>query len=69
MPALENIDSYPLCLDNSTYTSQEYHRIGGGSRHTEYQLFLSFRSRIPMVSDCSPANRERELGLDRHETC
>ena len=26
------------------------------------------RSRIRKVSDCSPANRERELGLDRRET-
>ena len=34
MPALENIDSYPLCVDNSTYTSQEYHRIGGGGLDT-----------------------------------
>jgi hypothetical protein len=26
------------------------------------------RRRSPKVSDCSPANRERELGLDRRET-
>jgi hypothetical protein len=26
------------------------------------------RSRILKASDCSPANRERELGLDRRET-
>jgi hypothetical protein len=26
------------------------------------------RSRIRTASDCSPANRERELGLDRRET-
>ena len=32
------------------------------------RLFLSFRSRIRKVSDCSPANKERELGLDRRET-
>ena len=31
-------------------------------------LFLSFRSRILIVLDCSPANRERELSLDRRET-
>jgi hypothetical protein len=30
--------------------------------------FLSLRSRIRQASDCSPANRERELGLDRRET-
>ena len=29
---------------------------------------LSSRRRSPKVSDCSPANRERELGLDRRET-
>ena len=32
------------------------------------RLFLSLRSRIRQASDCSPANRERELGLDRRET-
>jgi hypothetical protein len=26
------------------------------------------RSRIRKASDCSPVNRERELGLDRRET-
>ncbi|KAL6418735.1 hypothetical protein ACFW04_011829 [Cataglyphis niger] len=29
------------------------------------RLFLSLRSRIRQASDCSPANKERELGLDR----
>ena len=32
------------------------------------RLFLSLRSRIRQVLDCSPTNRERELGLDRRET-
>ncbi|KAF2892122.1 hypothetical protein ILUMI_14051, partial [Ignelater luminosus] len=32
------------------------------------RLFLPLRSRIRQASDCSPANRERELGLDRRET-
>ncbi|SBS95710.1 hypothetical protein POVCU2_0098020 [Plasmodium ovale curtisi] len=32
------------------------------------QFFLSLRRRSLKVSDCSPANRERELGLDRRET-
>ena len=32
------------------------------------RLFLSLRRRSPRVSDCSPSNRERELGLDRRET-
>ena len=32
------------------------------------RLFLSLRRRSRKVSDCSPANRERELGLDRRET-
>ena len=32
------------------------------------RLFLSLQSRIRQASDCSPANRERELGLDRRET-
>ena len=32
------------------------------------RLFLPLRSRIRQASDCSPANRQRELGLDRHET-
>ena len=31
------------------------------------RLFLSLRRRSPKVSDCSPANRERELGLDSRE--
>ena len=30
--------------------------------------FLSLRRRSPKLSDCSPANRERELGSDRRET-
>ena len=28
------------------------------------RLFLSLRSRIRQALDCSPTNRERELGLD-----
>ncbi|KAM3715121.1 Protein HYPER-SENSITIVITY-RELATED, partial [Dirofilaria immitis] len=32
------------------------------------RLFLSLRSRIRQALDCSPTNRERELGLDRRET-
>ncbi|CAE8699495.1 unnamed protein product [Polarella glacialis] len=32
------------------------------------RLFLSWRRRSPEVSDCSPANRERELGLDGRAT-
>ena len=32
------------------------------------RLLLSLRRRSPKVSDCPPANRERELGLDRRET-
>ena len=32
------------------------------------RLFLSLRTRIRQVMDCSPTNRERELGLDRRET-
>ncbi|SBS82200.1 hypothetical protein POVCU1_006720 [Plasmodium ovale curtisi] len=32
------------------------------------RLFLSLGRRSLKVSDCSPANRERELGLDRRET-
>ncbi|CAE1311195.1 unnamed protein product [Acanthosepion pharaonis] len=32
------------------------------------RLFLSFRSRIRQALDCSPTDRERELGLDRRET-
>ena len=32
------------------------------------RLFLSLQSRICQVSDCSPANRERELDLNRRET-
>ncbi len=32
------------------------------------RLFLSLRSRIRKALDCSPTNRERELGLDRRET-
>ena len=32
------------------------------------RLFLLLRSRIRQVSDCSPTDRERELGLDRRET-
>ena len=31
-------------------------------------LFLLLRRRSPKASDCSPTNRERELGLDRRET-
>ncbi|CAE1261424.1 unnamed protein product [Acanthosepion pharaonis] len=32
------------------------------------RLFLSLRSRIRQALDCSPTDRERELGLDRRET-
>ena len=32
------------------------------------RLFLSLRCSRRKASDCSPANRERELGLDRRET-
>ena len=32
------------------------------------RLFLSLRSRIPQVMDCSPTNRELQLGFDRRET-
>ncbi|SBS91789.1 hypothetical protein PMALA_034200 [Plasmodium malariae] len=32
-----------------------------------YQLFLSLGRRSLKVSDCSPANRERKLGLDLRE--
>ncbi len=32
------------------------------------RLFLSLWSRIHKALDCSPTNRERELGLDRRET-
>jgi len=32
------------------------------------RLFLSFKSRILKGCDCSPPNKERELGLDRRET-
>ena len=32
------------------------------------RLFLSFRRRSPKVSDCSPADREREMGLGRRGT-
>uniref|UniRef100_A0A8C4Q686 Uncharacterized protein n=1 Tax=Eptatretus burgeri TaxID=7764 RepID=A0A8C4Q686_EPTBU len=31
-------------------------------------LFLSLQSRIRQALDCSPTNRERKLGLDRHGT-
>ena len=31
----------------------------------QMSIFLSLRSRIRQASDCSPANRERELGLNR----
>jgi hypothetical protein len=32
------------------------------------KTILSLRSRIRQLLDCSPTNRERELGLDRRET-
>ena len=32
------------------------------------RLFLSWRNRIRQALDCSPTDRERELGLDRRET-
>ena len=35
-----------------------------GSNPPSRGCFLSLRRRSPKVSDCSPANRERELGLD-----
>ena len=32
------------------------------------RLLLSLKRRSPKVSDCSPANMERELGWDQRET-
>ena len=32
------------------------------------RFFLSLRCKIRLALGCSPANRERQLGLDRHET-
>ncbi len=33
-----------------------------------HELFTYLHELLRQASDCSPANRERELGLDRHET-
>ena len=80
MPALKFLVSCTLCVDNSTYTSQEYHRIwGGGFRHPQcpmrMQLFdpsmlalLTIQKQNSDSVGLFTRQQERELVLDRHET-
>ena len=66
------------CVAYRSFTSGEYSARGvrkvTTGRTDLWQLFIATlifdpsRRRSPRVSDCSPANKERELGLDSRET-
>lgn len=58
-----SIDTTSGCMSSYLHTEKRRRFVIPWCR-----LFLSFRSRIRQASNCSPANREHELGLDRRET-